>query len=59
MTEESTEKDETERDLDELYKDGRKPTLKGLADLTKKHNLKLVSIEFPSEKKIPTEKPEE
>lgn len=51
MPEDATEKDETQRELDELYKDGRKPSLQELADLSKKRGLKLVSIEFPDTKK--------
>ena len=56
MPEDSTESEE-ERDLEELYKDGRKPTLKELADIMKKHDLKLVSVKFPSVKD--EENPEE
>jgi len=51
MSEDSTESDEAKRALDELYEDGRKPTLKELDEVIKKHGLKLVSIELPSGKK--------
>jgi hypothetical protein len=51
MPEDSTEKDGAQRALDELYKDGRKPTLQELADLARKHELKLVKVEFPEPKK--------
>jgi hypothetical protein len=47
MPEDSTE-EERERDLEELYKDGRISTLEELADVMKKHELKLVSVKFPS-----------
>lgn len=58
MSEEPLEKDEAERDLDELYKDGRKPTLQELLELSKKHNLKLVDVKFPTEEEQkPGEKP--
>ena len=58
MTKVPDEQDEVRRSLEELYKDGRKPTLKELQDFTKKYNLKLVDIKFPSkEEKAPEEKP--
>jgi hypothetical protein len=48
MPDESTRKDEVQNALDELYKDGRKPTLQDLAGVMEKHNLKLIGSEFPS-----------
>lgn len=48
MPEDSTEKDEGQRALDELYKDGRKPTLKELQEVTRKYDLKNVSVKFPT-----------
>jgi hypothetical protein len=36
--------------LDELYKDGRLPSLKELLDVTEKHEMKFVSITFPPKK---------
>jgi hypothetical protein len=58
MSEAPDEKDEAQRALEELYKDGRKPTLQELLDFSKKFELKLVSVKFPSdEEKKPEEKP--
>jgi len=51
MQDESThEKDEGKRALDELYKDGRIPTLKELLEVINKHGLKLVHVKPPSDK---------
>ena len=49
MAEESTEKDDDKRALDELYENGRKPTLKELLEVINKHGLKLVSVKFPAD----------
>ena len=49
MPEDSTEKDEGQRALDELYKDGRKPTLQELMEVTRKYDLKILSVNFPPE----------
>ena len=57
MTEESAEKDEGALALDELYKDGRIPSLKGLLEVINKHSLKLVSVKSPSDKAA--DKPED
>jgi hypothetical protein len=43
-------KDKGTRALDELYKDGRIPSLAEIADVVNKHDLKLVSMEPPSKK---------
>jgi hypothetical protein len=51
MSDESARKDEVQRALDELYKDGRKPTLQELVVVMEKHNLKLTGCEIPSTKK--------
>jgi hypothetical protein len=48
MPEDSVEKDEGQRALDELYKDGSKPTLKELLEVTRKYDLKIVSVKFPT-----------
>jgi len=58
MAEESTEEDPIKRDLDALYKDGRKPTLSELADVMQKHNLKLTGWEFPPAKKKEEKSPQ-
>jgi hypothetical protein len=47
MSDESARKDEVQDALDELNKDGRKPTLQELADVMEKHNLKLTGCEIP------------
>lgn len=64
MPEAPDEKDEAQRALactrkgEELYKDGRRPTLQELLDFSKKYEVKLVSVKFPSEEeKKPEEKP--
>ncbi|HET7143460.1 MAG TPA: hypothetical protein VFI68_05525 [Anaerolineales bacterium] len=49
MAEESAEKDEGALALDELYKDGRIPSLKELLEVINKYDLKLVSVKFPSD----------
>ncbi len=41
------EEDEAQRRLDELYKDGRAPTLQESEESTKKYGLELVSAKFP------------
>jgi hypothetical protein len=46
----SNKKDEGKKALDELYKDGRFPTLQELADVVKEHEMKFVSVTFPSGK---------
>lgn len=53
MTEKNPGKSEAERDLDELYKDGRTPTLKELQEVTRKHGLKLVNVESSDEDEKP------
>jgi hypothetical protein len=47
MSDESARKDEVQDALDELNKDGRKPTLQELAVVMEKHNLKLTRFEIP------------
>jgi hypothetical protein len=49
MPDESARKEEVENALDELYKDGRQPSLQELAEVMKKHNLKLTGVEFPGD----------
>jgi hypothetical protein len=49
MPEDSAEKDEGKRTLDKLYEEGRKPTLKELLEVTRKYDLKIVSVKFPPE----------
>jgi hypothetical protein len=49
MPEDSAEKDEGKRALDKFYEEGRKPTLKELLEVTRKYDLKIVSVKFPPE----------
>jgi hypothetical protein len=44
------EEDDGKLALDELYKDGRIPTLKELLEVINKHGLKLVNAKPPSDK---------
>ena len=51
MSDDLFENDEIKRDINKLNRAGRKPTLRDIADVMEKHNLKLVRWEFPSSKK--------
>lgn len=50
---------EGQRALDELYKDGRKPTLKELLEVTRKYDLKIVNVKFSSEEEEEEENSED